>query len=245
MNAFSIYKIILDNIISFIFPNHCMLCGILMQSKKIICIECINKLPFKHKDKYIFCKYCGNLLVDEDAKCKCISNNSYYFDEMKAAFYYDDVMKYIIHQMKFDGRYRICFDIANIISFYYKDYIQEHDIIMSVPLNKIRIRDRGYNQSDIIAQVIAKKFIINFDNKSIKRIKNTKQLSKSKDIVARLDIIKDAFVIDKKYINTLKNKNILLIDDIFTTGTTVNELSKTISKNVNVNKINILAIAKA
>ncbi len=236
---------LVKHILDFIFPNHCLLCGTIIQNKNTICTECINNLAFRHKDKYIFCKTCGNVLEDINSICNCKKEHNYYFNEMRAVFYYDDSIKYIIHQMKFYNRYRICFDFAIIASFYYQDFIKANDIIIAVALSTKRKKERGYNQSAIIAKNIALKLNIPFNDKLVKRHKNTKPLSKAGGIEERKMITENAFSIEHDCISMFVGKNVLLVDDIFTTGSTVNEISKIIKENVGVLNIDVFCIARA
>lgn len=250
MDIYSLYKIISNTIeipVSSILPKSCLVCGYTIANSinNAICIDCIKNLPYRDKDGYDFCKQCGNVLESKDAICKCSTTTKYYFDEMKACFYYDDTISYIIHKMKFESRYKICLDMAAILNFYYADYIKSHDIIMPVMLNRRRLIERGYNQSKIIANNISKRSGVYLDTKSVKRTKNTKKLSMAKDLNERLSIIDNAFRINKERSKNLEGKTVLIIDDIFTTGTTVNAISKIITENVNVSKINVLCVAKA
>ena len=111
------------------------------------------------------------------------------------------------------------------------------DYILFVPLHKKRLRQRGFNQAEKIAMDLSKiADIPTVDN--ISRKYNTKRLYKlGKE--ERINELKNAFVIKENIID-LKNKNVLLVDDIFTTGSTVNEISKILKIN-GVNKVFVSA----
>ena len=121
------------------------------------------------------------------------------------------------------------------------EYIKKYDILIPVPIHKKRKKDRGYNQSELIAKEIAK-FC-----KDIKLELNI--LYKKENIVAqstldkkeRMKNIKNVFEIRNEC--KIKNKKILLLDDIYTTGSTVNECSR-ILKNAGCKEIGIITIAK-
>lgn len=249
MDIQPIYKItsnILGHLSSFIFPKHCLVCGYAIDTNAhhAICLDCVKRLPYRDRDGYDFCKYCGNALDSLDIRCRCETITKYYFDEMKACLHYDDVVKYVIHKMKFASRRKACLDFAAILNFYYGDYIKSHDIIIPVVLNRKRMFRRGYNQSKIIAADIARRSGIRLETRAIKRTKNTKKLSMAKNLQERLHIIDNAFKFNKNYKYSLKGKSILLIDDIFTTGTTVNAMSKVIRENTPVERIDVLCVAK-
>ncbi|AGA67241.1 putative phosphoribosyltransferace [Brachyspira pilosicoli P43/6/78] len=151
-------------VFNILFPNHCIICKNIIQSDKInyICLDCINKLSYIHRDDYIRCNRCGRIIDTKDSTCIC-SYENIYFDECKSMLYYDDKTSNLIHKMKFSHRYLICKDFAVMLSFYYKDYINKFDAVSFVPLGKNRLLERGYNQSELIARHIYKnsKYTIN------------------------------------------------------------------------------------
>lgn len=238
----------IKNIFSIVFPNHCIICGNMIESEKMnyICINCINKLDYIHKDDYIKCERCGRLIEDKDKTCAC-KYEDIYFNECKSMLYYKNITIDLIHKMKFGHRYLICKDFGAILSFYYKDYIQKFDAITFVPLGKNRFLERGYNQSEIIAKTISKILNIKLIENIISRKKETYPLSMIKDKELRKSTIQDAFKINKNFLDNLDNIekiNILIIDDVFTTGATLNEISSEIRKIENINEIGVLTVAR-
>ena len=237
----------IKNLFGIVFPNHCIICGNMIESDKMnyICIDCINKkLDYIHKDDYARCERCGKLIEDKNKTCAC-KYEEIYFDECKSMLYYKDITIDLIHKMKFGHRYLICCDFGAILSFYYKDYIKKFDAVTFVPLGKNRFLERGYNQSEIIAKTISKILNIKLIENIIGRKKETYPLSMIKDKELRKSTIKDAFKINKNFKNNLKEKiNILIIDDVFTTGATLNEISSEIRKIENIDKIGVLTVAR-
>ena len=115
-----------------------------------------------------------------------------------------------------------------------------YDIIIPVPIHKKRKHQRGYNQTELIAREIANNTNLQLENKVLFKQKNVisqSELSK----IDRKENIKNAFMIQN--IEKIKNKKVIIFDDIYTTGSTVNECSK-ILKLVGVKNIGILTIAK-
>ena len=240
-------KNFIKNIFGIVFPNHCIICGNMIESEKMnyICINCINKkLNYIHADDYIRCEKCGRLIEDKNKTCAC-KYEDIYFDECKSMLYYKGITIDLIHKMKFAHRYLICKDFGAILSFYYKDYIKKFDAITFVPLGKNRFLERGYNQSEIIAKTISKILNIKLIENIISRKKETYPLSMIKDKELRKSTIKDAFKINKNFkINLNEKINLLIIDDVFTTGATLNEISFEIRKIENVDKIGVLTVAR-
>ncbi len=209
-----------------------------------LCIDCINKnLDYIHKDEYIRCNKCGKVLENEKSICIC-KDEELYFDECKSMLYYNNNTIDLIHKMKFSHRYMICKDFAAMLSYYYKDYIKSYDAVSFVPLGKKRFLERGYNQSEIIAQTISKILNITLIDDIIFRQKETKALSSLNSQTERISMIKNAFVINTNY-NNINKINLLIIDDVFTTGSTLNEISKEIKKLECINKIGLLTVARA
>ena len=234
-------------VFNILFPNHCIICKNIIQSDKInyICLDCINKLSYIHRDDYIRCNRCGRIIDTKDSTCIC-SYENIYFDECKSMLYYDDKTSNLIHKMKFSHRYLICKDFAVILSFYYKDYINKFDAVSFVPLGKNRLLERGYNQSELIARHISKIINIPLIENIIIRKKESKPLSMIKGKELREKAIKNAFKINQKYkFNNNKKINILIIDDVFTTGSTINEMSLELRKLEFIERIGVLTVASA
>lgn len=240
------YKKIIKYLASIIFPNHCIICGNIIESSNMnyICIDCINKkLDYIHKDEYILCNRCGKVLESINSICIC-KDEDIYFDECKSMLYYTDNAADIIHKMKFSHRYLICHDFAAMLSYYYKDYILKYDSVTFVPLGKKRLLERGYNQSELIAKNISKILNIKLIDDIIIRKKETKALSSLNSKRERINMIENAFEVNSNY--NLKDKmNLLIIDDVITTGSTLNEISKEIKKLECINKIGVLTAARA
>ena len=118
--------------------------------------------------------------------------------------------------------------------------IKRYDIIIPVPISKKRLKERGYNQSELIAKQIAKVTEMQLEKRCLYKNKNIiAQSSLSKE--QREENIKGVYSIKNK--EKIQNKNVLLFDDIYTTGSTVNECCKII-KEANPKKIGVMTIAK-
>lgn len=214
------------------------------ENMNYVCIDCINKnLNYIHKDEYIRCKKCGKVLENENSICIC-KDEELYFDECKSMLYYNNHTIDLIHKMKFSHRYLICKDFAAMLSYYYKDYIKNYDAVSFVPLGKNRLLERGYNQSEIIAETISKIINIKLIDDIIYRKKETKALSSLNSKTERLNMIKNAFIVNYDYNDYSEKINLLIIDDVFTTGSTLNEISKEIKKLKCINKIGVLTAAR-
>ena len=164
------------------------------------------------------------------------------FDEHIYMFKYEGLIRRLILQYKFQEKSYLYKTIVNFLLNNKKmfEIIKTYDTIVPVPISKKRKKQRGYNQSYLIAKDIANIVGINLENRVLFKTKNIIEQSKlNKE--DRLENIKGVYEI----INTKKilNKRILLFDDIYTTGSTVNECCRMLKK-ANPGKIGVLTIAK-
>lgn len=155
-------------------------------------------------------------------------NRSYYFDKAIGCIEYDELSKKIIFGLKYNNKTFMSRYIATIIKEKLSSEGIEFDYIIYVPLHKSREKKRGFNQSKLIAKNLGEILNIEVINCTA-RNKKTKRLFELKDR-ERIKELKNAFV-TKSDIDICKNKRVLLIDDIFTTGSTVNEISKLLKIN--------------
>ncbi len=213
----------INKIFNTIFPPVCGICG-------------------KLSDEYICCK-CFNAI--EPLKYNCIDKyTNKYFNEHLWIFKYKDKIRDLIVDYKFNDKsylYRTFLEIiirdSKIIN-----YIMNSDVVMPVPIHRRRYKKRGYNQCSLIANGICKKVTkVEFKNDILVKVKNTIPQSKL-NREERQDNIKGAFDLYNAY--ELENKNILLIDDVYTTGNTINECARTLCEKSNCKNVNILTIAK-
>lgn len=167
--------------------------------------------------------------------CKHFENHYYIFK-------YDNLIRKLIIDYKFNEKPYLYRSFLEFLNNYQKEYIQFkiYDIIIPVPISKKRKKERGYNQSLLIARKISSKEKIKLGDKVISKVKNNNTQSKlNKE--ERAENVKNVYKITSN--KEIINKNILLIDDIYTTGATLNECSRML-KQAGAKKIDVLTIAK-
>ena len=239
MNIFLNFKQILINAF---YPKHikCIYCGNEITTKNVydMCENCNKTLPFISKN---FCVRCG-LQFEKDGSGTCLNckSSNFNFTIARSALNFDGKVVSAIHKFKY-ARYKFLAEpFAHIL---YRARVKQNwnfDIICYVPLFEKREKERGYNQSRELARNLSKLTSVPvFDG--ILRIRDTPtQTSLTRK--QRKENVKDSFKITSK--TALKNLNILLIDDVFTTGSTTNEISREL-KSANANNIYVLTIAHA
>ena len=164
------------------------------------------------------------------------------FDEHLYIFKYEGITRRYILKYKFQEKSYLYKTFVNFLLKNQKffEIIKSYDTIIPVPISKKRQKERGYNQSYLLAKDIAKKTGINIEINCLIKNKNIIEQSKlnKEDRVQNIQ-----GVYELRNCENLNNKKIILLDDIYTTGSTVNECCK-ILKVTNPNKIGVITIAK-
>ncbi len=202
-----------------------------------VCGIC-DKICKKH-----LCKECEmNLKKYEINEIKNIKDDkSKYYDYQIKTFKYEEKIRSKIIDYKFNEKSYMCHTFQKMITKNEKIYsfLKKYDIILYVPMFKKQEYKRGYNQTYLIAKGIGKTLGIPIEKNNLVKIKETKKQSTlTKE--ERKTNVKDAFVIKKT--ERIVNKKVILFDDIFTTGNTVNECSRVI-KMAGAEEIAVLTIA--
>ena len=218
--------IIVEKILNILYPQVCGLCGKL--NKEALCNKC--KILLQKE----YCFQTDSYINDSE---KFFIQHTYFFK-------YKDLIRNQLISYKFNEKVYIYKTISKIVEKNRKDLekLKKYDIIIVVPISKRRKKDRGYNQSELIAKEISNIIDTEIYNDKIIKVKNTiSQSLLTKE--QRKENVKGVYkVVD---IENLKNKKILIFDDIFTTGNTVNECAKVlVLKGINRENIGILTIAK-
>lgn len=222
-------KIILHEFSDWLYPPKCVICTevLPLHTKQQLCEKCKENIPWISLP---VCQKCGRPLEETYYVCERCQQESFAFEKGIAVFTYDKV-RTSIARFKFKGVKGDGIALGNIMAqyllIYYATLIQEIDFIFPIPMFFKKKKARGFNQAEILAQQLEEKIKIPCVIDNLVRIKNTIPQSKL-DVSQRKVNIKDAFEVkDKKEI---EGKIILLVDDIFTTGNTVNECAKELLK---------------
>jgi len=212
---------LLKEIFQFFFPSLCVICENLRESE-FLCKSCLE-LILRARIHPPFCQKCGRNLKRH--RCK---KNLKYIDGVYAIFNYTDKIKDLIETYKFKRYKRLSEFFVPFIVEHIEKFIPEFDVIIPVPLHPSRKRERGFNQIELILDGLHKRIDISYRKDILIRIKPTKSQARIKNNEKRKDNVKDAFVVIKK--EDIKNKRILLVDDVFTTGSTLEECAKALKE---------------
>jgi ComF family protein len=209
-----IFKAFLD----FLFPQNCLGCGI---QGVFLCDNCLNALP------------------------QCYETG---FDRPKifaATFYENDIVKNAIRRFKYHGVKSLAEPLAELI-FTRCDLVNFTTrprlvVIIPIPLSKKRLKQRGYNQAELLAKSLSDKMSIRMISNVLYKIKETLSQVEIKDKEKRLENIKGAFAVKNPEI--IKDKTVILVDDIVTTGATLKEARRVLME-AGAKKVIGLVVAK-
>ncbi|HQQ67896.1 MAG TPA: ComF family protein [Candidatus Cloacimonadota bacterium] len=170
------------------------------------------------------CPKCGSVL--EEGVCENCRALDFDFELARSVYRYEEPLKTMIHNLKYREHTRSAKWLADGMAGYIAQnpIFQKSDYIMAVPLHSVRKRERGFNQSELIARRVAKLSGIQYID-AVKRGRYTASQTMLHQ-EQRLTNLKGAFRTSRP--GRIAGKNILVIDDVFTTGSTLNEISKTL-----------------
>lgn len=235
----------MNPLLNLLFPSHCLLCGTAnnLCSGLSLCEACSGDLQHNNHT----CSLCAAPLttteqsLTDDVCARCTQKTPVY-DQLWAAFCYAQPLEWMIQQLKFSARLNFAPLLSTLMSYELPSdfYTQTPpDAIIPMPLHPRRLKQRGFNQSLLLAKPLAKQLRLPIDTESCKRTVNTEHQT-GKNASQRQKNIKGAF--------TFENKNnyqhVVIFDDVVTTGSTVSELSKTI-KRAGVNRVDVWCLARA
>lgn len=224
-----------------IFPSNlkCIFCGEELDgtTSNFTCAECYKSLPFIKN----FCPRCG-LSVPEGSEGVCYNckNLNYSFTKARAVFDYAGEVVNIIHKYKFSGIKDLATPLAGFMSDAFVLLDLEADIITSVPLHAKRLKERKFNQSELLARMLSDKFKIPYLELCTKVKGNPRQATL--DFKHRKDNVKDVYVFNNQCKSHVKGKTVLVVDDIFTTGSTVDEIARILTK-AGAKDVNVFTLA--
>jgi ComF family protein len=203
---------------SHLLQQNCTLCDATTRSELSLCDACIEDLPLAPHPS---CPQCG--LSTHDHLCgKCLKKPPH-FDATHALFTYGYPVDALLQHYKYNHALYLSQTFAQLLSAKMQD--KNIDVIIAMPLHPSRIKERGFNQSFELAKIIAKQHHIALDRTSCNRIKNTPPQA-SLPFKRRLNNMHGAFACNQSFIG----KHVALIDDVMTTGSSLNELAKILKK---------------
>lgn len=202
----------------------CDVCGaeLVGETRVRLCSKCVDTLPFVGEH---ICQYCGMPLKDESDYCNRCQYSKHEFIKNRSPLVYDGDVKKMVYALKYNKKKYIAQTLGALMSDAFLKHNMSADIIVYVPMTQQEEKKRGFNQSELLALEVGKRLDLPVLPALVK-IKSTSEQKglKGKDRATNLE---GAFAC---VFEQVKNRRILLIDDIFTTGATANECTKVLLK---------------
>lgn len=223
MQIFKSVKNITQDFFNLVMPPTCLSCKAVVYEQGQICAECWPKMNFIGKYK---CKKCGlpfEFDLGDKAKCDYCEREKPNFKIARSVCKHEDVARKLIVRLKFQDRTHLAPYIAKLMVGSGNEVLKNADIIAPIPLHYRRKIFRKYNQAALLAQNISKQSSVYYEPFLLKRIRHTKQqtsLSKKQ----RVKNVAGAFELSSNI--NINGKNIVLIDDVMTTGSTLEACTK-------------------
>ncbi len=204
-----------------VFPDNCLSCRRFLNSghHAQLCPSCLSAITANTAP---FCLKCSRHLTvpAPDGLCPTCAKTSYAFDQAWGACLYTPKMQELIHHFKYNGKTALKHSFTAIIINFIKCYqlpIDNFDIIIPLPLHSSRLRERGYNQSQLIAELISRHYQLPCITTAMQRIKPT-HAQATLEAKQRWTNMEGAFRINTP--KSIADKSILIVDDLLTTGAT-------------------------
>ncbi len=213
---------ILHQLLVLLYPDRCPVCDRVLQDR-LICPQCAAKLTYVRQP---LCCCCGKPVAGaEQEYCPDCAKKAHEFRQGRAVFVYRGPVRGMLYRYKYSNRRDYTEFFAREAARCCGPWVRRLgiDLAVPIPLSKKRLRRRGYNQADLFAKRFCELCGLTYDDKLLVRVRNTapqKQLSAQE----RKNNLKNAFKMSKNVVNL---KRILLIDDIYTTGSTIDAAALT------------------
>ena len=211
----------INSALDYFFPPICGMCGEI--NENYICDNCYEN-------------------IKKIKKCVINEYNNRNFSKHLYIFRYEGIIRNKIIEYKFEDNGYLYKMFAKIILSDKKtcNFIKKYDVIIPVPISKKRKKKRGYNQSELVANELAQKLNQDIWTDIIIKKKDNKPQSELNKL-ERIKNVEDIYEINKPI--EVKNKKVLLLDDIYTTGSTVNEIARKLKQN-QTQEIGVITLAK-
>jgi ComF family protein len=225
-----------DFFASLFFPRLCLACGRSLRAGAL-CSSCRATIAVS---RTLFCGECGIPLHPVRGNCHPL----FPYVLGSAGSYQNRALKELVHALKFRGIAAAAEPLATALV----EYATSIDLplagftVMPIPLSRERLRSRGFNQSERISKIFSERLGLPMDTRSLARVRHAKPQSETKDLVERKENIRGCFAVTER--DAVCGKNIVLIDDVTTSGATFLEAAR-ILKEAGAAKIIALAAARA
>lgn len=241
----SMLRRFLQSLMNLLYPKTCLACNLKVKAatgESLICGKCYSEIEINLPP---FCSLCGRHLEKDNLDnniCHTCTKNRLHFDRAFSPCVYNGVIKNLIHAFKYKGKDNLGKPLSEIMINFIREYslpLDHLEFIIPIPLHKARLREREYNQAEILSMHIAEEFKKNLSNDILLRHRQTKTQTELKNTERFLNMA-NSFSVNNRF--DIKGKNLLLVDDVLTTGATASEAALTL-KNAGAKTVFVLTLA--
>lgn len=206
-----------------IMPQNCrcIFCGRECELNGV-CDNCLAHLPIITGNT---CEKCGTN-ISSGRVCDECKNNNYKFERVFSILEYSGAVRKAIVRLKTGGAKSIAYPLSEIVDDYFEKLDIPFDVIIPMPIHKNRLKERGFNQCELLLEKVKEHYGRVYTDVVIRDIDTPHQTGLTRE--NRKSNLKNAFKVVNK--NKIKGKTVLIFDDIYTTGTSMNECAKTCLK---------------
>jgi ComF family protein len=236
---------LINGLVDIVYPKTCLACKNKLESASIdnlICAQCWAKIK---RNAPPFCHSCGRHLEKSNFTknvCPSCLKAKLHFDRAFSPCAYTGVIKELIHAFKYNNRDYLGLPLSRLMIEFIREYnlpMGYLDFIIPIPLHKTRLREREFNQAQILAKFIAGEFKKEVLSDALLRLRHTKTQT-DLETEERLLNVKGSFSVTNN--KGIKGKSILLVDDVLTTGATSSEAAYAL-KGAGANIVFVLTLA--
>ena len=226
------------NLLDLLYPPKCVFCRELLKwgTEKWVCKPCSTEIEYISGN---VCPQCGRPVEAKIKACHECRSSQKFFTHNHALFVYDGTIRDSIHRFKYNRSPQYSKYFASEFANRLHDEITRHQFLVGIPMHKSKMKSRGFNQADLLAKETSLLTNVAVLENTLLRVKNTKPQN-ALDKTSRLNNLQDAFVITSN--NIIEGKRIILVDDIYTTGSTINECAKVL-KEAGATEVNSITIS--
>jgi len=226
-------------------PRSCAGCQrIDTQPQRSWCLECWENIPWVVSP---LCPGCGRPFTDSpdspDHLCGECIEPAFHFDTARSAVLHEGIIRTRIHQFKFGAQMEWAPPLVELLEIAYAGWgLPDPDLIVPVPLHLKRLKERGFNQSGLLAGEFARKLRVPVSFDAIIRKNRTRPQTRL-NRRERLKNVKGAF--ETAGVQKVRGRRILLVDDVFTTGTTLSECARVLKRKGGASEVHAVTVTRA
>jgi competence protein ComFC len=214
---------------SLFYPSLCVICSADVDAGEYLCVDCNGKAP---RIKPPFCERCSEPFagaITGSFSCANCAHRTLYFDAAVAPYRSRGIVRKLVHDFKYGRQFHLRHLLAGWLNETLDDPRlrgRRFDCIVPVPLHSARERERGFNQAQLLAELLSRKISVPL-RRALERIRYTTTQTEF-DRAERMENLRNAFRLRKKM--NVRDLRVLLIDDVLTTGSTLSECARVLKE---------------